>query len=65
MKVYIILDESNSLGLGALIEKVFDTEKKALDHIINNHFHSAFYQNMSDAQLRDNAKPFVFEMEVE
>ena len=32
MKVYIILDESNSLGVGTFVEKVFSDKEKAIDY---------------------------------
>ena len=33
MKVYIILDESNDLGVGAFVEKVFSSKEKAVDYV--------------------------------
>ena len=65
MKVYIILDESNSLGVGCIVEKVFSSKEKAIDYVYADYMKSSFYAGKSKEDLRKEIIHQIHEEEVE
>ena len=66
MKVYIILDESNSnLGVGAFVKKVFSSKEKAEDYVYNSYIKYSFYAGKSKEDLRKQIDREIHEEEVE
>lgn len=66
MKVYIILDESNSdLGVGAFVKKVFSSKEKAEDYLYNYYIKYSFYAGKSKEDLRKDLDREIHEEEVE
>jgi hypothetical protein len=65
MKVYLAYVESGIEGCDEeVVGDVFDTERKALDYVIQQMYSGPFYSKMIPAWLDDNARPHVVEMEV-
>jgi len=48
-----------------VIDKIFDTKRKAYDYVIKKYYSEKFYQNMRTDWLDNNASEFVEEKEVE
>ena len=65
MKVYIILDESNDLGVGAIVEKVFSDKEKAVDYVYADYMKYSFYAGKSKEDLRKEIDNQIHETEVE
>ena len=65
MKVYIILDESNDLGVGAIVEKVFSDKEKAVDYLYSGYMRYSFYAGKSKEDLRKQIESNIHEEEVE
>ena len=65
MKVYIILDESNSLGVGAFVEKVFSSKEKAIDYVYAGYMKYSFYAGKSKEDLMKEMELNIHEVEVE
>jgi len=65
MKVYIILDESNSLGAGCLVQKVFSSKEKAIDYVYADYMKYSFYAGKSKEDLRKEIDREIHEEEVE
>ena len=65
MKVYIILDESNSLGVGAFVEKVFSDKEKAIDYVYSGFMRYSFYAGKSKEDLRKEIEREIHEEELE
>ena len=65
MKVYIILDESNSLGVGAFVEKVFSDKEKAIDYVYADYMKHPYYEGKSKEDLRKEMELNIHEVEVE
>ena len=65
MKVYIILDESNSLGVGAFVEKAFSDKEKAVDYVYADYMKHSFYAGKSKEDLRKEIELSIHEVEVE
>ena len=65
MKVYIILDESNDLGVGAFVEKVFSSKEKAVDYVYADYMKYSFYAGKSKEDLRKEIDNQIHEQEVE
>ena len=65
MKVYIILDESNSLGVGAFVEKVFSDKEKAVDYVYADYMKHSYYKGKSKEDLRKEMELNIHEVEVE
>ena len=65
MKVYIILDESNSLGVGAFVEKVFSDKEKAVDYLYSGFMRYSFYAGKSKEDLRKEIEREIHEEELE
>lgn len=63
MKIYIVFNDAQD-GI-ELIDKVFDTQRKAYDYVIKKHYSGDFYKKMIPAWLDDNASGHVEEREVE
>ena len=65
MKVYIILDESNSLGVGCIVEKVFSSKEKAIDYVYAGYMKYSFYEGKSKEDLMKEMELNIHEVEVE
>jgi len=65
MKVFIILDESNSLGVGAFVEKVFSDKEKAVDYLYSGYMRYSFYAGKSKEDLRKEIEREIHEEELE
>lgn len=65
MKVYIILDESNSLGVGAFVEKVFSDKEKAVDYLYSGYMRYSFHAGKSKEDLRKEIEREIHEEELE
>ena len=65
MKVYIILDESNSLGVGCIVEKVFSDKEKAVDYLYSGYMRYSFYAGKSKEDLRKEIEREIHEEELE
>ena len=65
MKVYIILDESNSLGVGAFVEKVFSSKEKAVDYVYADYMKHPYYAGKSKEDLAKEMELNIHEVEVE
>ena len=66
MKVYIILDESNSnLGVGAFVKKVFSSKEKAEDYVYADFMKYSFYAGKSKEDLRKDIDREIHEEELE
>ena len=65
MKVYIILDESNSLGVGCIVEKVFSSKEKAVDYIYADYMKHPYYAGKSKQDLVKEMELNIHEVEVE
>lgn len=65
MKVYIILDESNSLGVGTFVEKVFSDKEKAIDYVYADFMKYRFHAGKSKEDLRKEIDREIHEEEVE
>ena len=63
MKVYIVCDHTEDTI--DMIDKIFDTKRKAYDYVINKYYSSPFYKGMNPDWLDHNARPHVVEKEVE
>ena len=65
MKVYIILDESNSLDVGTFVEKVFSDKEKAIDYVYADYMKHSYYKGKSKEDLRKEMELNIHEVEVE
>ena len=65
MKVYIILDESNSLGVGCIVEKVFSDKEKAVDYVYADYMKHPYYAGKSKEDLMKEMELNIHEVEVE
>ena len=65
MKVYIILDESNSLDVGTFVEKVFSDKEKAIDYVYNDYIKHPFHAGKSKEDLTKEIDRVIHEAEVE
>ena len=66
MKVYIILDESNSnLGVGAFVKKVFSSKEKAVDYVYADYMKHPYYAGKSKQDLVKEIESGIHEAEVE
>ena len=65
MKVYIILDESNSLGVGAFVEKVFSDKEKAIDYVYADYMKHPYYTGKSKQDLAKEIESGIHEAEIE
>jgi len=65
MKVYIILDESNSLGAGCFVQKVFSDKEKAVDYVYADYMKYSFYAGKSKEDLRKEIDREIHEEELE
>ena len=65
MKVYIILDESHSLGAGCFVQKVFSDKEKAVDYLYNEYMKYSFYAGKSKEDLAKQIDREIHEEEVE
>ena len=66
MKVYIILDESNDLGVGAFVEKVFSDKEKAIDYVYALYMKNPFYYaEQSKQDLMKGIESCIHEAEIE
>lgn len=63
MKVYIVYNDAED-GI-ELIDKVFDTERKALDYVIKKNYSGPFYRKLGPTMLDDNARGDIEEKELE
>ena len=65
MKVFIILDESNSLGVGAFVEKSFSDKEKAVDYVYADYMKHSYYKGKSKEDLRKEMELNIHEVELE
>jgi hypothetical protein len=65
MKVYIILDESNDLGVGSFVEKVFSSKEKAVDYVYADFMKHPYYAGKSKQDLVKEIESGIHEAEVE
>jgi len=65
MKVYIILDESDTLGAGCFVQKVFSDKEKAVDYVYADFMKYSFYAGKSKEDLRKDIDREIHEEEVE
>lgn len=65
MKVYIILDESNDLGVGSFVEKVFSSKEKAIDYVYADYMKHPYYAGKSKEDLKKEIELNIHEAEVE
>jgi len=65
MKVYIILDESNDLGVGCFVEKVFSNKEKAIDYVYADYMKHPYYAGKSKQDLMKEMELNIHEEEVE
>ena len=65
MKVYIILDESNSLDVGTFVEKVFSDKEKAVDYVYADYMKHPFYAGKSKEDLTREIDRVIHEAEIE
>ena len=63
MKVYIILDESNSLR--TIVEKVFSDKEKAIDYVYTDFMKYRFHAGKSKEDLVKEIDRVIHEEEVE
>jgi hypothetical protein len=63
MKVYLVYAYTEDEN--GIIDKIFDTKRKALDYVIKEYYSEEFYRNMRTDWLDNNASKFVAEKEVE
>ena len=63
MKVYLVYNDPED-GV-ELIDKVFDTERKALDYVIKKYYSGPEYCKLGPTMLDENASGNVQEMELE
>ena len=65
MKVYIILDESNSLGVGCVVEKAFSNKEKAVDYVYADFMKYSSHAGKSKEDLSKEIEYVIHEVEVE
>ena len=65
MKVYIILDESNDLGVGCFVEKVFSDKEKAIDFVYASYMKHPYYAGKSKQDLTKEIDREIHEEELE
>ena len=65
MKVYIILDESNSLDVGTCVEKAFSDKEKAVDYVYADYMKHPFYAGKSKEDLTREIDRVIHEAEIE
>ena len=65
MKVYIILDESNSLDVGTFVEKAFSDKEKAVDYVYADYMKHPFYAGKSKEDLTREIDRVIHEAEIE
>ena len=63
MKVYIILDESNSLR--TFVEKVFSDKEKAIDYVYTDFMKYRFHAGKSKEDLVKEIDRVIHEAEIE
>ena len=65
MKVYIILDESNDLGVGCFVHKAFSDKEKAVDYVYADYAKHPYYAGKSKQDLYKEIDRIIHEVEVE
>ena len=65
MKVYIILDDSNDLGVGSSVEKVFSSKEKAFDYLYNAYAKHPYFAGKSKQDIMIYAELDIHECEME
>ena len=65
MKVYIILHESDTLGAGCFVQKVFSDKEKAVDYVYADFMKYSFYAGKSKEDLRKDIDREIHEEELE
>lgn len=63
MKVYIVYNDAED-GV-ELIDKAFNTERKALDYVIKKYYSGPQYRKLGQNMLDDNARGDIVEKELE
>jgi fatty acid/phospholipid biosynthesis enzyme len=62
MKVYIVMTSDGYNG--NIVDRVFDTERKALDYVIKLEYSTPYYSKMMAVWLDENARLHITEHEV-
>ena len=66
MKVYLVYGlDSDDYCEEPFVQKVFDTERKAIDYVIKQYYSGPEYRKLGQTMLDDNASNHVEEMELE
>jgi hypothetical protein len=66
MKVYLVYGlDSDDYCEEPFVQKVFDTERKAIDYVIKQYYSGPEYCKLGQTMLDDNASNHVEEMELE
>ena len=65
MKVYIILDESDTLGAGCFVQKVFSDKEKAVDYVYADYMKHPFHAGKSKEDLVKEIDRVIHEAKVE
>jgi len=71
MKVYIILDDSNDLGVGSIraytrgVEKVFSSKEKAVDYLYAGYAKHPYYAGKSKEDILKDIEYQIHECEME
>jgi hypothetical protein len=63
MKVYLVYAYTEDEN--GIIDKIFDTKRKALDYVIKQYYSDPFHKKMNPDWLDNNASKFVAEKELE
>ena len=63
MKVYLVYNDAEDGN--SIIDRVFNTERKALDYVIKKYYSGPQYCKLGQTMSDDNASNHVEEMELE
>ena len=63
MKVYLVYNDAEDGN--SIIDRVFNTERKALDYVIKKYYSDSQYCKLGQTMSDDNASNHVEEMELE
>lgn len=59
MQVYIVMENNTEYADNNTIDRVFASEDKAFDYVIQKHYSSSFYKNMRRDVLENNASGYI------
>ena len=63
MKVYLVYNDAEDGN--SIIDRVFNTERKAIDYVIKKYYSRPEYRKLGQTMSDDNASNHVEEMELE